>query len=94
MNAVLELERVTYTYAGGSAPALDDVDAVGQAGELVVLAGDSGSGKSTLLRAASGLVPHFSGGTFAGRAAVEGMDTREARPGRSVRGGRDAVPGP
>ena len=32
-----------------------------------MLAGASGSGKSTLLRAASGLVPHFHGGAFAGR---------------------------
>ena len=65
-----------------------------QAGELVVLAGDSGSGKSTLLRAANGLVPHFFGGTFAGRAAVGGVDTREAGPADLSRGGRDAVPGP
>ena len=50
-------------------------------GELVVLAGASGSGKSTLLRAANGLVPHFHGGAFAGRATVAGLDTREHGPG-------------
>src|SRR5205814_74455 len=50
-------------------------------GEFVVLAGLSASGKSTVLRAASGLVPHFHGGTFAGRTIVGGMDTRDHGPG-------------
>ena len=40
-----------------------------------------GSGKSSLLRAISGLVPHFHGGTFAGRATVAGLDTRDHGPG-------------
>jgi energy-coupling factor transport system ATP-binding protein len=50
-------------------------------GELVVVAGRSGSGKSTLLRVVSGLVPHFHGGRFAGRATVAGLDTRQYGPG-------------
>jgi energy-coupling factor transport system ATP-binding protein len=37
--------------------------------------GRTGAGKSTLLRAANGLVPHFSGGSFAGRVRVAGRDT-------------------
>jgi energy-coupling factor transport system ATP-binding protein len=79
--SVLSLERVTYTYPGASTPALADVSVEVAPGELVVLAGGSGSGKSTLLRAANGLVPHFHGGEFAGRAIVAGMDTREHGPG-------------
>jgi energy-coupling factor transport system ATP-binding protein len=74
---VLELDHVTYTYPGASVPALEDVTLQIAAGELVVLAGASGSGKSTLLRSASGLVPHFHGGAFAGRVTVAGMDTSE-----------------
>jgi energy-coupling factor transporter ATP-binding protein EcfA2 len=76
----LTLDRVTYTYAGADAPALRDVSVDIAPGEFVVLAGGTGSGKSTLLRAASGLVPHFHGGTFAGRCVVGGLDTREHGP--------------
>jgi energy-coupling factor transporter ATP-binding protein EcfA2 len=80
--SVLELQKVSYTYPGAGAPALCDVTLELEPGELVVLAGDSGSGKSTLLGVLSGLVPHFHGGSFAGRAVVAGMDTREFRPGQ------------
>ena len=78
---VLELDRVSYRYPGRPRLALDDVSLEIAPGELVVVAGASGSGKSTLLRAASGLVPHFHGGEFAGRLTVAGMDTREHGPG-------------
>jgi energy-coupling factor transport system ATP-binding protein len=78
--SVLALERVTYTYPGAPQPALRDASLAVEAGEFVVLAGLSASGKSTLLRAASGLVPHFHGGVFAGRAVVGGLDTREHAP--------------
>ena len=47
---------------------------------MIALLGPSGSGKSTLVRALAGLVPHFHGGTFAGRVVVAGLDTRVARP--------------
>ncbi|MBD0292276.1 MAG: ATP-binding cassette domain-containing protein [Jiangellaceae bacterium] len=45
-------------------------------GELCLVVGETGSGKSTLLRAVNGLVPHFTGGTLAGRVLVAGRDTR------------------
>ena len=82
---VLELDSVSYTYPGGGAPALRDVTLEIAHGQLVVVAGASGSGKSTLLRAAGGLVPHFHGGTFAGRVTVAGLDTREHGPGELSR---------
>jgi energy-coupling factor transport system ATP-binding protein len=78
---VLELDSVSYAYPGAALPALSEVSLGVGSGELVVLVGGSGSGKSTLLRTACGLVPHFHGGAFAGRATVAGMDTREHGPG-------------
>ena len=80
--SVLEFESVTYAYPGASGPALHEVSVNVEPGELVVVAGSSGAGKSTFLRAACGLVPHFHGGTFAGRVTVAGLDTREHGPGR------------
>ncbi len=79
--SVLQLERVTYTYPGAARPALNEVSLRLDPGELVVVAGASGSGKSTMLRAASGLVPHFHGGTLAGTVNVAGLDTRQHGPG-------------
>ncbi len=78
---VLELDHVSYAYPRTAALALNDVRLEIEPGELVVVAGASGSGKSTLLRVASGLVPHFHGGTFTGRATVAGLDTHDHGPG-------------
>ncbi len=78
--STLALDQVTYAYPDAERPSLRDVTLTVEPGEFVVLAGGSGSGKSTLLRAASGLVPHFHGGDFAGRLVCGGLDTREHGP--------------
>ncbi|HEX5194935.1 MAG TPA: ATP-binding cassette domain-containing protein [Solirubrobacteraceae bacterium] len=77
----IAFDRVSYRYPDAASPALSDVSVRIEPGELVVVAGGSGSGKSTLLRAVSGLVPHFHGGTFAGRVTVGSLDTRAHGPG-------------
>lgn len=77
---MIRLERVTVTYDGAAAPALRDVDLQVEEGELCLVVGRTGVGKSTLLRAVSGLVPHFTGGTLAGRVLVAGRDTRVTPP--------------
>ncbi len=79
--SVLELDHLSYAYPRREMAALDDVSLNVEPGEFVVVAGASGSGKSTLLRVASGLVPHFHGGTFSGRATVVGRDTHDHGPG-------------
>jgi energy-coupling factor transport system ATP-binding protein len=79
---MLSFEHVTYRYPGVPHAALQDVSFTLQPGEFCLLAGLSGHGKSTLLRAACGLVPHFHGGSFAGRVELGGLDTREHGPAR------------
>ena len=79
---LLSFERVRYHYPGAAEPALNEVSLEIGPGEFCLLAGLSGHGKSTLLRAATGLVPHFHGGRFAGRVSLAGLDTREHGPAR------------
>lgn len=78
--SILDFEGVSYRYPEGQSAALDQISLQLQEGEVCLLAGLSGQGKSTLLRAACGLVPHFHGGTFAGRVSVCGKDTRTHGP--------------
>ena len=80
MTSIARLDRVTYTYPGAPRPALRGVSLAIEPAEVILVLGGSGSGKSTLLRALNGLVPHFHGGTFAGRVTVDEFDTRTARP--------------
>jgi energy-coupling factor transporter ATP-binding protein EcfA2 len=82
---MIAISKLSYAYPGADGPALSDIDIEIAPGEFVVLAGSSGSGKSTLLRALAGLVPHFHGGSFAGRVSVNGLDTRDHRPGEMAR---------
>ena len=77
---MIEFDGVTITFSGESTPVLRDVTLAIPEGELCLVVGRTGSGKTTLLRAINGLVPHFSGGTLAGRVVVDGRDTRDHRP--------------
>ncbi len=71
---MIELSHVTYTYPDQTTPALADFSAAIRPGEFVLVVGPSGSGKSTFLRCFNGLVPHFYGGRWAGRADILGRD--------------------
>jgi energy-coupling factor transport system ATP-binding protein len=77
---VIELQQVTVTYTDAPAPALREVNLRIEEGELALVVGRTGVGKSTLLRVINGLVPHFTGGTLAGRVLIEGRETRAQPP--------------
>ncbi|MFD7293194.1 ABC transporter ATP-binding protein [Streptomyces sp. NPDC059897] len=77
---MIRFEDVSVTYDGAQAPTVHGIHLHVPEGELMLLAGPSGVGKSTLLGAVSGLVPHFTGGTLAGRVTVAGRDTRTHKP--------------
>jgi energy-coupling factor transport system ATP-binding protein len=59
---------------------LRDVSLSIDEGELCLVVGRTGSGKSSLLGTINGLVPHFTGGTLAGRVVVDGRDTAHHPP--------------
>ncbi len=71
---------VRFRYPGQEVATLQGVDWQIDDGAFVLVAGPSGSGKSTLLRCLNGLVPHFSGGQFAGDVSIRGLDTRMYGP--------------
>src|SRR6202050_1720023 len=77
---MIEFDNVTVTYPEGSGPVLRGVTMQIAEGELALVVGQTGVGKSTLLGAVNGLVPHFTGGTLAGRVTVDGRDTRTHPP--------------
>ncbi len=77
---MIRFENVSVTYPGESQPALQAVDLTVPEGEFSLVVGPTGSGKSTLLGAATGRVPHTSGGLLAGRVLVAGRDTRKNAP--------------
>ena len=77
---LITLDAVSYRYPEADSPALSEITAAVEPGEVILLRGASGSGKSTLLRCLNGLVPHSTGGQFRGRVVVCGLDTREHPP--------------
>ena len=54
-GCALRFEHVGFTYAGGGAPALVDIDFCAKRGDTVGILGGTGSGKSTLIN----LIPRF-----------------------------------
>ncbi len=60
-EGAIEVEDVTFTYPGGSAPALDHVSFSVPAGTMLGLVGRSGSGKSTVTRLLQGINRDYTG---------------------------------
>ncbi len=73
--AEIVIERVSKTYAGGKAPAVDDLSLTIPDRQFMVLLGPSGCGKTTLLRMVAGLeYPD------AGRVLIGGRDVTDLPP--------------
>jgi len=77
---MISFEHVGVRYSGATSDALTDVNLVLPVGEFCLVVGPTGSGKTTLLGAATGHVPHFTGGLLRGRVLVGGRDTRTNPP--------------
>jgi energy-coupling factor transporter ATP-binding protein EcfA2 len=78
---MLELEAVTYRYAGARGPSLVEVSLRLGPGEVVGLVGPNEAGKSTTCLVAAGLAPRAVGGLLTGRAQVDGRSLAEVPPG-------------
>lgn len=72
---------VSLIYPTSTKTILEDLSFTVSEGELVLVMGSTGSGKSSLLRLVNGLVPHHTGGILAGDISVNGISTREVKPG-------------
>lgn len=68
----IQLDRVTFRYAPGGTPALDQVGIRIAPGKVVAIVGRSGSGKSTIAKLLQGLYPLQDGVI-----RIDGIDTRE-----------------
>ena len=77
---MIELQRVTVTYADATRPVLDDVSLHIPEGDLALVAGPTGSGKTTLLGCLTNLVPRFTGGRRTGRVLLDGVDISTTAP--------------
>lgn len=73
--SVVSVEHLTFTFAQGKRPALDDVSMRLKAGQVTAIVGANGAGKSTLCYALAGFVPHFFRGTQSGTVTINGIDT-------------------
>ncbi len=72
---LIELRHVSYSYAGASSRALDDLSLTIDEGDFLGVIGPSGAGKSTLASLLSGAIPHHFGGRLQGQVSVCGMST-------------------
>jgi len=71
---MLQLESVSYRYAGARLPALRGVSLELRDGEVLGLAGASEAGKTTLCLVAAGIAPRTIGGTLRGKLLLDGVD--------------------
>ena len=72
---------VSLIYPTSTRTILEELTFTVAEGELVLVMGSTGSGKSSLLRLVNGLVPHHTGGILAGDISINGISTREVKPG-------------
>ena len=71
---LIELNDMSFRYAGSSEKSLKDISLTVNEGELILLTGESGCGKTTLTRILNGLCPQFYGGEYSGSYLIDGKN--------------------
>jgi energy-coupling factor transporter ATPase len=74
---IIQAKNLTYTYPGGTQPAIENVSLTIEKGDFVILTGPSGCGKTTLCRCFNGLIPHFYAGKLEGELTVAELNVIE-----------------
>ncbi len=77
--AFIEIENLSYSYAGGPR-VLDSIDLKVEAGEFLAIVGQNGSGKTTLAKHIVGLLQPATG-----RITIDGKDRAQMRPAETAR---------
>ena len=78
---MIKFSNVSLIYPHSTTTILENLTLEVQEGEMLLVMGQTGAGKSSLLRLINGLVPHHTGGILAGDISVDGISTREVKPG-------------
>lgn len=75
----LRYQNLTFAYRRSPKHALEDINFDLNADEFIALVGATGAGKSTFVRCASGIVPKFFKGPYAGTVLLEGKSIADKR---------------
>lgn len=78
---MITFSNVSLIYPNSTKTVLEELSFTVDEGEFVLVMGSTGVGKSTFLKLINGLVPHHTGGILAGEISVQGISTREVKPG-------------
>ncbi len=73
-SPLVSFEDLTFTYRGGTVPALKNISASIHPSSSVVVMGHGGAGKSTLCCSLNALIPRFFRGEYKGRVLVKGKE--------------------
>jgi energy-coupling factor transport system ATP-binding protein len=74
---LIELQNISFCYAGTQDKSLKNVSLSVKAGECILLTGESGCGKTTLTRILNGLCPQFYDGEISGSYLLDGQNALE-----------------
>ena len=80
MSVGIQLDGVSYRYAGAAATSLRNVRLELEPGRVVGVVGANESGKSTLCLVVAGLAPAVIGGRLEGSVGIDGIGTATMRP--------------
>jgi len=77
-KVAVQVEDLSFSYAGGRQPALRGVNLTQRAGEMIGIMGASGAGKSTLAKVLNRIIPELEGGDLRGVVMLGGRSIADS----------------